>query len=108
MNEIGPINTKLDIKNQARVHLWYEKSFGHKVDANLSVEDAINKWGSTVTSIGVRMEKGKLIVYAPYGLNDLFNMIIRPVKRNFTKEQYGEKTKKWKRKWPNLTIISWD
>lgn len=27
MNEMGPINAKLDIKNQARVHLWYEKKF---------------------------------------------------------------------------------
>ena len=102
------LNVKLDIKNQARVHLWYGKKFGHEIDANRSVEEAISKWGTTVTCIGVRLVNGKLITFAPYGLNDLFSLIIRPNKANFIKEDYDKKTKKWKSKWPNLTIIPWD
>jgi hypothetical protein len=42
----------------------------------------------------VRIEKNQLKVFAPYGLNDIFNMIIRPVKSDFTKEQYEERAKK--------------
>lgn len=102
------INVKLDIKNQARVHLWYGKKFGHEINANRSVEEAISKWGTTVTCIGVRLVNDKLITFAPYGLNDLFSLIIRPNKDNFIKEDYDKKTKKWKSKWPNLTIIPWD
>lgn len=48
------LNVSLDIKNQARVHLWFKNKFGYSIKPNKSVEDAISKWGSTVTCIGVR------------------------------------------------------
>jgi hypothetical protein len=35
-------------------------------------------------------------------------MIIRPVKSDFTKEQYEERAKKWQKKWPLLTILPYD
>lgn len=107
-NALLHLNVKIDIKNQARVHLWYGKKFGHDIDANKSVYDAINKWGTTVTCIGVRLKNNKLIVYAPFGLNDLFKMIIRPNKENYIKRDYDEKAKRWKNNWPKLTIIPWD
>lgn len=50
----------------------------------------------------------ELVVFAPYGLNDLFNMTIRPDKRQFTKEHYLLKINKWKEKWPLLNVLSWD
>lgn len=102
------LNVKLDIKNEARVHLWYEKKFNRKIRAYTSVYDAISRWGTTVTCIGIRKKNNKFIVYAPFGFNDLFKMIIRPNKQNFIKEHYDEKVKKWKNKWPCLTIIPWD
>lgn len=107
-NALLHLNVKIDIKNQARVHLWYGKKFGHEIQANKSVYDAINKWGTTVTCIGVRLKNNKLIVYAPFGLNDLFKMIIRPNKENYIKRDYDEKAKRWKNNWPKLTIIPWD
>lgn len=102
------VDVRLDIKNQARVHLWYEGKFGHKIEANQSVEDAIKRWGTTVTCLGVRLVGNKLIVYAPYGLNDLFAMCLRLVKLNMTKKNYEQKTKKWQRKWPLLNVIPWE
>lgn len=102
------IPVKLDIKNEARVHLWYEKKFDNKMDPYLSVEDAISSWGTSVTCIGVRLEEGKLIVCAPHGLNDLFSMTIRPTKRLYTQEQYQIKTEKWKKKWPLLNVMPWN
>ena len=107
-NLCDDLNIKMDIKNQARVHLWYENKFGHEIEANLSVEDAIGKWGSTVTCIGVRKQKNDFIVFAPYGLNDLYSLTIRPVKKNFTKKEYDKKVSKWKNKWPNINVIPWD
>lgn len=102
------LNVSLDIKNQARVHLWFENKFGYSIEPNKSVEDAISKWGSTVTCIGVRLKNNELTIFAPYGLNDLFSLIIRPNKENFIKKGYEEKTRKWKQNWPKLTIIPWD
>ena len=102
------LNVSLDIKNQARVHLWFKNKFGYSIEPNKSVEDAISKWGSTVTCIGVRLKNNELTIFAPYGLNDLFSLIIRPNKENFIKKGYEEKTRKLKQNWPKLTIIPWD
>ena len=102
------LNVSLDIKNQARVHLWFKNKFGYSIEPNKSVEDAISKWESTVTCIGVRLKNNELTIFAPYGLNDLFSLIIRPNKENFIKKGYEEKTRKWKQNWPKLTIIPWD
>lgn len=97
----------VDIKNQARVHIWYYEKYGIKKVPYTSVEDAIAWWGATITCIGVRLENGKLVVFAPYGLNDIFGMIIRPVKKDFTKENYDERADKWMKKWPMLKKIEW-
>ena len=98
---------KLDIKNQARVHLWYKEHFGYDIKPYKSVEDAINTWPTTTTSIGVRMESGTLKIYAPFGLDDLFGMIVRANKALITEEIYMRKVKKWTAKWDTLTIIPW-
>ena len=105
---LSDLNIKLDIKNEARVHLWYNKKYNDNRKPYISLEDAVSRWGTTITCIGVRLEDNNLIVDAPYGLNDLFNMIIRPVKIDFKEEDYIRKVNKWKKNWPKLTIIPWD
>ena len=105
--KIDKLNIITDIKNQARVHLWYYEKYGVKREAYKSVEDAISRFGTTITCIGVRLNNNKLEVCAPYGLNDLFNMIIRPVKIDSTKEMYEERCARWLNNWPNLNIIKW-
>lgn len=109
LNLLKDIKIDFDIKNQARVHLWYKNKFGSERPPYISVEHAIGTWGSTVTCVGVRLENDDFVVYAPYGLNDIFSQTLRPVKNGcFTKEGYNTKTNKWKNKWPSLTIIPWD
>jgi len=102
------IDVELDIKNEARVHLWYGDKYGKNIEPYTSVEDAISSWGTSITCIGVRLEKGKLVVCAPFGLNDLFSMTLRPIKKQFSEEQYNIKSVKWKNKWPLLKILPWN
>ena len=106
-NKFKNLDVIVDIKNQARVHIWYYEKYGVKRIPYTSVEDAIASWGATITCIGVRLENGKLVVCAPYGLNDIFDMVIRPVKREFTKKWYDERAERWIRKWPKLSKIEW-
>ena len=49
------------------------------------------------------MEQGMLSVYAPYGLNDVFEMIIRENVLSKSKV-YLEEANILKKKWPQLTI----
>lgn len=101
------LDVTVDIKNQARVHLWYYEKYGIRKTPYTSVEDAIASWGATITCVGVRLENGKLVVCAPYGLNDIFKMVIRPVKREFSKELYDERAERWMKKWPMLVKQEW-
>jgi hypothetical protein len=102
-----PIN--IDLVNQANVHLWYRDEFGYDIKPYSSIEEAINTWPTTATSIGARMNNdGKWIIYAPYGLNDIFNMVIRPNKVQITKEIYENKVRRWCDNWPQLNVIPWE
>ena len=105
--KLDKLNILYDIKNQARVHIWYYEKYKVKRTPYTSVEDAIASWGATITCIGIRLEKNQFIIYAPYGLNDIFNMVIRPVKREFSKNLYDERALKWMEKWPKLTKKEW-
>ena len=102
------LDLKFDIKNEKRVHIWYNEKYKTNRKEYELVEDAISKWGTTITCLGVRMENNKLIVCAPYGLNDLFNLILRPVKIDFTKEDYEKKVTKWTSKWELLKVIRYE
>ncbi len=104
---VSDVGVVCDIKNEARVHLWYYEKYGIERTPYTSIEDAIASWGATVTCIGVRLKKGKIEVFAPYGLQDLFGMVIRPVKREFTREAYDERASRWMKKWPHLKKIEW-
>lgn len=105
--QIAPAGVTLDVKNEARVHLWYERHFGYPIAPYPSLEAAIDSWPSTATAVGVRLVGGRLSVYAPFGLSDLFDLIIRPNKRQVTKEIYEAKAAKWASKWPALTVLPW-
>jgi hypothetical protein len=107
-SELDFCGLNLDIKNQARVHIWYKEKFGYEIEPYESAEAAINSWPASASAVGVRLEKANnLKVYAPFGLNDMFGMIIKPNKTQITEEIYYKKANKWKSKWIDLKIIAW-
>jgi hypothetical protein len=97
-----------DVKNQARVHLWYEGRFGYPIRACASSEDAIAGWPTTATAIGVRSVDGILHVHAPFGTADLLNLVVRPNRAHITPNIYAGKVGRWIKRWPSLRILSWD
>lgn len=106
--QYSDLKIEIDVKNQARVHLWYKEHFGYSIEPYQSLEAAINTWPTTATAIGIRMESNnELKVYAPFGLNDLFGKIVRANKAQITKEIFQAKVSKWLSKWPDITVIPW-
>jgi hypothetical protein len=101
-------NVEWDTKNQAAVHMWYKDVFGFSIEPILSSEDAINRWSPA--SIGVRLLlDDSLYIYAPYGLEDLFEMKFRRNQRYIPVNSFLKKVEKSaiKEKWPMAQII-WD
>ncbi|MCF6465773.1 nucleotidyltransferase family protein [Clostridium sp. Cult2] len=99
----------LDVKNEARVHSWYKDKFGYDIEPYKSIEDAIDTWPTTATSLGVRkISEMCWEIYAPFGLKDIFEMKVIANNRQITKEIYDKKVKKWVRKWPELEVVQWN
>jgi len=63
---------------------------------------------TTATAIGVRPTPNSLELFAPFGLDDLFNRIVRANKVQISQAIYEAKTKKWTDRWPGLCIVGWD
>ncbi len=94
------------VKNQARMHL-------RNADAPYaSAIDAIRFWPETATAIAIRLgTQGVLEVAAPLGLDDLFDLVVRPTAR-FQTEKHAVyldrlRTKDWLGVWPNLKVIDY-
>lgn len=106
-NVTAPHNLQLDVKNEARVHLWYKSKFGFDIPPYTSAHQAIQCFHSTAACIGVRAKNGIFDYYAPYGTHDLFTLTARANKTQITQNVYEAKIARWSKAWPELTIIPW-
>jgi uncharacterized protein len=99
---------EVDAINEARVHLWYKDSFGYDIKPYTSTEEAIKTFPITAGVLGVRKENADYKVFAPLGLEDMFNLIVRANKKQITKDIYEAKLKRWQPCWPTLTYLTWE
>lgn len=104
----GHLSVAIDVKNEARVHLWYAAKFGEAIPPYASSADAISTFPTTATAIGVRPGPHGLSVIAPYGLSDLFDLIVRPNKVQITRAVYEAKIGRWHALWPRLQMLPWE
>jgi hypothetical protein len=102
------LNVRFDVKNEARVHLWYEDRFGFPINAYTSAESAMETFPTTAGSIGVRVAGQDLEAFAPFRFDDLLDLVIRPNKRQVTRPIYEEKVARWDPIWPRVRFIDWD
>jgi hypothetical protein len=101
------IPAAVEIRNEARVHLWYEEKFGVPCPPYPSTEAAIDSFASTTCCVGVRVERGEWRVYAPHGLADVFDLVVRPNPVLAPRHVYEAKTRRWQGQWPELTVLPW-
>lgn len=66
---------KVEIKNQARVHLWYRERFGGDYPQLASSRSGIDLYLISFTSVGIDVQDGEL--YAPNRLSDLAAGVLR-------------------------------
>jgi hypothetical protein len=72
-----------------------------------STEHAISTWPTTAPSIGVRYQVDMFVVCAPFGLTDLFAMVVRPNRALIDQAIYEAKTARWATLWPRLSVLPW-
>jgi hypothetical protein len=104
----GRLPAPVQIRNQARVHLWYKPKFGIPCPPYESTEAAIDTFEATTACLGVRVEPGGTWrIYTPHGLADVFNLVVRPNPVLAPRSVYETKTRRWQRQWPSLTVLPW-
>ena len=100
------LNRTVEVRNQARVHLWYEEKFGMPYPPPERATDGIDRFLMHNAQVGIRPRGGSYDVYAPRGFADIEAMIVRPnLTQNFRADRYYEKAARWKALWPEITIL---
>lgn len=101
--DLGPLSDRIEIRNQARVHLWYEARFGSPIAPLTCSRDGIDGFLVACTCVGIEVHSGTL--YAPYGLTELWSGILRMNAANPKPDLFAQKARDYQARWPWLSII---
>ena len=99
-----PLRDLVEVRNQARVHLWFEGKFGEPYAPLGCSAEALERFVCPMFAVGARLERdGRLTLVAPFGLDDLFAMTLRPNPRRITKG-FERTSANIQARWPEVTI----
>jgi len=103
---LSQLGVTIEARNQARVHLWYPEKHGLPYPALRSSTEGIDRFLTRNTQVGIRRTDQGHDVYAPNGFDDIAGLIVRPNPGpNFSILNYAAKAARWKRLWPELTVL---
>ena len=98
-----PRSLKISVKNQARMH-----TVNGEPKRN-SLEEAIKNWPEKATATAIRFDDrdGSIMLIAPYGLEDILNLIVQPTPyhdKNPAAFNRRLTEKNWKKNWPEIEV----
>jgi hypothetical protein len=96
---------EVQLRNQARVHLWYPKKFAIPYPQLHSSCDGIRQFLMPACMVGVNASHE---IFAPLGLDDIFDRIIRPnpLWDGPPRDSYLEKARRYMQDWPTVRLIT--
>lgn len=101
----GDLDALIDIKNQARVHLWYRSRFGSDYPAVTSSREAIGRFQVRCTCVGLQPRtEGSLDLHVPYGTDELTRGALRANANCPDQRGIRAKAESYQQRWPWLTI----
>jgi hypothetical protein len=101
-----PFRSQVEVRNQARVHLWFENRFGEPYEALHSTDEALGRFVAPAFAVGVRLEADDAItVAAPFGLEDVFAMVVRPNPNRPVAKGWARTVENARGRWPELTVV---
>ena len=98
------LRVKVEARNQARVHIWFEPKFGEAYAPLTHTGEAVGRFTTVAFAVGVRlMEDDRLKIVAPFGLEDMFALRLRPNPTRAT-AGFARTAANVTRRWPELTV----
>jgi hypothetical protein len=99
-----PLDAMVEVRNQARVHLWFQMKFGEEYAPLGSTEEALERFVIPLFAVGARLEAdGAMTIIAPFGLEDLFALRLRPNPRRIT-AGFPRTSAAIAKRWPEVKI----
>src|ERR1700747_3698154 len=99
-----PLRSMVEVRNQARVHLWFETKFREPYGPLSSTAEALERFASPTFAVGVRLESDdRLDIVAPFGLADVFALRLRPDPRRKT-VGFARTAADVRRRWPEVVV----
>jgi hypothetical protein len=100
-----PLRDRVEVRNQARVHLWFPQHFGSPYDPLTSTAEALTRFVCPAFAVGVRLAPDRqLEVVAPFGLEDVFAMRLRPNPLRAVSRDWETIIGSVTRRWPELAV----
>lgn len=96
------LGVNVEVRNQARVHLWYEQRFKAPYPVLRSAREGIDRYLVACTCVGIEVASGAL--YAPDGLMDLAAGVLRMNPRYAAAGMFMEKAQSYRERWQWLRI----
>ena len=91
---------------QGCVHLWFQNRFGEPYEALGSTDEALGRFVAPTFAVGVRLEADdSLSIAAPFGLDDVFAMTIRPNPNRPVAKGWAKAVDSARARWPELSVI---
>jgi len=101
-----PFRSQVEVRNQARVHLWFQNRFGEPYQALGSTDEALGRFVAPAFAVGVRLEADdRLSIAAPFGLDDVFALTIRPNPNRPVAKGWAKAIDSARARWPELTVV---
>ena len=98
----------VEVRNQARVHLWYEARFGDAYPLLSSSAEALSYFASKTHAVGVCFDAaGQLELVAPFGLDDVFSFRITPNRALDNRKTHEAKGARARDNWPEISVLPW-
>ena len=100
-----PFRTDVEVRNQARVHLWFPHRFGEPYEALTGTDEALAHFVAPAFAVGVRLEADDTIsIAAPFGLEDVFSLTIRPNPHRPLARGWTKAVESATARWPELRV----
>ena len=101
-----PFRSEVEVRNQARVHLWFLDRFGEPYEALTGTDEALARFVAPAFAVGVRLERDDTIsIAAPFGLEDVFSLTLRPNPDRPRAKGWDRVVTSARARWPELTVI---
>lgn len=97
------LDAPIEVRNQARVHLWFNQKHGLNRPPLQSAREGIDQFLVECTCLGVDA-RGE--VYAPYGLADMAAGRLKLNELNHSPTLYAAKVQSYQARWPWLVAVS--